>query len=187
MGDFETLLKRGEKFHGHLCPGIVMGTRMAMAGMRELGMNPMEKSHDLIVYVEIDRCATDAIQSVTGCSPGHRSMKLRDYGKFAATFVDIKTGKAVRISVNQKSAPDRGNGKEAMKEAIKTLSHVPEEELLRIQPVSVDIPEDDIPGFPKHKARCSVCGDQILDGREVMVDGKPQCKACAYGAYYKIK
>jgi Formylmethanofuran dehydrogenase subunit E len=163
-----------------------MGTRMTMAGMRELDMSPMEKNRNLIVYVEIDRCATDAIQAITGCSLGHRTLKLRDYGKFAATFVDTRTGKAVRVSVRQKPSPERdgGDAKEAMKEAIKTLSMVPEAELLLIQQVSVNIPEEDIPGFPKHKATCSLCGEQTLDSREVIVDGKTCCKPCAAGAYY---
>jgi len=187
MSDFETLLEKGKKFHGDLCPGIVMGTRMTMAGMRELGMDPLERNRNLIVYVEIDRCATDAIQAITGCSPGHRTLKLRDYGKFAATFVDTETGKAVRVSVVQKPAPERDqkNVKESMKEAIKKLSAIPEEELLRIRKVRVDIPEEDIPGFPKRKAICGICGEQILDGREVVVKGKTCCKPCAEGAYYK--
>ena len=187
MSDFETLLEKGKKFHGDLCPGIVMGTRMTMAGMRELGMDPLERNRNLIVYVEIDRCATDAIQAITGCSPGHRTLKLRDYGKFAATFVDTETGKAVRVSVVQKPAQERDqkNVKESMKEAIKKLSAIPEEELLRIRKVRVDIPEEDIPGFPKRKAICGICGEQILDGREVVVKGKTCCKPCAEGAYYK--
>lgn len=183
MSDYATLVKKAEKFHGHMCPGIVMGTRMAMAGMRELGMDPDEHKRDLIVYVEIDRCATDAIQAITGCSLGHRTMKHKDYGKFAATFVDLGTGKAVRISI--KDTPGGGPGSGDMKVAMKTLAALPEEELLKITPVTIDIDEDDKPGLPRRKVNCAICGERIMDGRDLSRGGKPVCKACAEGAYYK--
>lgn len=182
MSDFETLLKKASKFHGDTCPGIVMGTRMTMAGMRELGMSPFERNRDLIVYVEIDRCATDAIQAITGCSLGHRTLKHVNYGKFAATFVDAAKGRAVRVT--KKNTPNGKPGEGDMKEAIKRLSSVPESELLNIKKVSVELNEYDLPGFPRQRAVCSVCGEQILDGRELTKDGKPVCRACAEGAYY---
>jgi formylmethanofuran dehydrogenase subunit E len=182
MGDFEILLKKAEKFHGHLCPGIVLGTRMSMAGMRELGLNPMEKTRDLIVYVEIDRCATDAIQAVTGCSLGHRSLKYMDYGKFAATFVNSSTGKAVRVSVIEKRDENQAN--DDMKTTVKRLSAIPESEILSINLVTLKVGEKDRSGFPTKRVNCSVCGEQVMDGRELYRNGKPVCKACANGAYY---
>ena len=188
MSDFELLLQKGKAFHGDICPGIVLGTRMTMAGMRALGLSPLEKHHDLLVYVEIDRCAADAIQAITGCSLGHRTLKFRDYGKLAATFVNARTGEAVRVSVIEKT--DRGrdgpNVKEAMKEAVKRLSAAPEAEILRLARVLVQVPEEDLPGFPRSKVICSRCGEQVLDGREIVVDGRPLCKACASGSYYTI-
>lgn len=183
MSDFETLLEKGKNFHGDICPGIVMGTRIAMAGMRELEMNVFEKNRDLIVYVEIDRCMTDAIQAVTGLTMGHRTLKFRDYGKFAATFVDLSTNKAIRISALESS---RGDPSEVdMDEIVEKLSNIPEEELMRIEAVQVDIPEEDIPGFPKYKTFCEECGERILDRREIIVDDKTFCKACAEGQYYQ--
>lgn len=183
MSDFETLLEKGKNFHGDICPGIVMGTRIAMAGMRELEMNVFEKNRDLIVYVEIDWCMTDAIQAVTGLTMGHRTLKFRDYGKFAATFVDLSTNKAIRISALESS---RGDPSEVdMDEIVEKLSNIPEEELMRIEAVQVDIPEEDIPGFPKYKTFCEECGERILDRREIIVDDKTFCKACAEGQYYQ--
>ncbi len=183
MSDFETLLEKGKNFHGDICPGIVMGTRIAMAGMRELEMNVFEKNRDLIVYVEIDRCMTDAIQAVTGLTMGHRTLKFRDYGKFAATFVDLSTNKAIRISALESS---RGDPSEvSMDEIVEKLSNIPEEELMKIEAVQVDIPEEDIPGFPKYKTFCEECGERILDRREIIVDDKTFCKACAEGQYYQ--
>ena len=197
MSDFDILLGKGREFHGEVCPGIVMGTRIAMAGMRELGMDPSERNRDLMVYVEIDRCMADAVQAVTGITMGHRTLKYRDYGKFAATFVDMASGKAVRVSAvegppvnkdddNVKSdESNKNSGMPDMKEMVEKLSKVPEEELLVIEEVKVDIPPQDIPGFPKYRAYCEQCGDRVLDRREVIVDGRTLCKACAEGPYYQ--
>jgi len=183
VSEYEELLAKAKKFHGDVCPGIVLGTRVAMVGRRELGMSATEKNRDLIVYVEIDRCMADAIQAITGCSLGHRSLKAMNYGKFAATFVDTARGNAVRVSVKERTGPRPGKGDR--KDMVKTLAETPEADLIRIQKVRVAIPDQDMPGFPKYKAVCSQCGDQVLDGRESMVGGKPVCKACAQGAYYE--
>ncbi|HOI72134.1 MAG TPA: FmdE family protein [Methanobacterium sp.] len=190
MSDFDILLEKGRNFHGEVCPGIVLGTRVAMAGMRELGMDPFVRNRDLMVYVEIDRCMADAVQAVTGITMGHRTLKYKDYGKFAATFLDLSNGKAVRVSVligppTSSDSSNEGNTKPDMKEMVEKLSKTPEEELLVIEEVKVDIKENDIPGFPKFKAFCEECGDRVLDRREVIIDGRILCKACAEGPYYQ--
>lgn len=182
MTMIDTLLQKAKELHGDVCPGIVMGTRMAMAGLRELGMDPLQKNRNLIVYVEIDRCATDAIQAVTGCTLGHRSLKSMNYGKFAATFVDTVSGKAIRITAYPKK-PDQP---EDTKEVVKMVYNAPEEELFAIQHVRVDIKKEDMPGFPTRKNICSSCGEQVMDGREVTVERKPVCRNCAEGSYYSI-
>src|SRR5512141_2841153 len=96
---FEALLQESVKIHGHLCAGQVLGVRMSMLGLREIGIGEPKGADrkSLIVFVETDRCATDAVQSVTGCSLGKRSMKFLDYGKMAATFLNLKTGRAIRV------------------------------------------------------------------------------------------
>ena len=182
MDTIDILLQKAKDFHGEICPGIVMGTRMTMAGLRELGRDPLEKRYDLIVYVEIDRCATDAIQAITGVSLGHRSLKHMNYGKFAATFIDTTSGKAVRIT----ALPKRPDQPQDMKEVAKMVCNAPEEELFQIQNVTVHIPPEDMPGFPTSKNICSVCGEQIMDKKEVIIDGKAQCKNCGKGSYYTI-
>ncbi|HAR95060.1 MAG TPA: formylmethanofuran dehydrogenase, partial [Deltaproteobacteria bacterium] len=105
--DLRTCLEEAKAFHGDVCAGIVLGTRLALLGLQAIGIDdPKGKDRkDLIVYVETDRCATDAILSVTGCHPGKRSMKILDYGKMAATFINVKTGKAVRVVVRSKGKP----------------------------------------------------------------------------------
>jgi len=186
MSDFNILLSKAKDFHGDLCAGIVLGTRMTMIGMRELGLNPMEQNRNLIVYVEIDRCIADAIQAITGCSLGHRSLKYRPYGKFAATYINIKASDAVRVSVVEKKRTDK-TGPEAMKEAVKILLEAPEADLFRIKKVQVDIPDGDMPGMPKRRARCSRCNEMIVDDKEVTVDGVVLCGNCAHGSYYVEK
>lgn len=184
MSDYEVLFQKAREFHGHVCAGIVLGTRLTIAGLRELRMNPHEYNKDLIVFMEIDRCGTDAVQAITGCSLGHRSMKFRDYGKFAATFVDLASGKAVRVAVNEKNRAQ--HDQMDPKEVLNVLATVPEDEILKIERVSITIPEDDIPGMPRHKTVCSTCGERIMDGREVMHDGKVMCRNCANGSYYQV-
>ena len=134
---FEGLLDESVKIHGHLCPGQVLGVKMSMLGLRNIGIDePKGKDRkSLIVFVEMDRCATDAVQSVTGCSLGHRTMKFMDYGKMAATFMNLKTGKAVRVVAKEdarekakKYFPEAENKYAAQLEAYKIMS---DEELLR--------------------------------------------------------
>jgi len=181
MDSLNILLEKAKEFHGDICPGIATGTRMTIAGMRELGMDPLTHNRDLIVYVEIDRCATDAIQAITGCTLGHKTLKQLNYGKFAATFIDTRTGKAVRIATYPKK-PDQPSDMNELKEMILTA---PEKELFSIQQVSVDIPEGDMPGFPTSITTCSRCGEQIMDGKEVVSNNTLFCKNCVGDSYYK--
>jgi len=190
MDDINPYLNKGREFHGDVCAGIVMGTRIALAGLRELGMNPDDRNRDLVVYVEIDRCMADAVQAVTGITMGHRTLKFKDYGKFAATFLDLSNGKAVRVSAVENPQPPQSDQKSDverpdMNQMVEKLINVPEEELILIEEVEVDIGEHDIPGFPKFRAYCEECGDRVLDRREVIIDGRTLCKACAEGSYYQ--
>jgi formylmethanofuran dehydrogenase subunit E len=184
MSDYEILFAKAKEFHGHVCAGIVLGTRLTIAGLRELGMNPHEHNKNLIVFMEIDRCGTDAVQAITGCSLGHRSLKFRDYGKFAATFLDLETRKAVRVAVNEKNRAKHDNLEP--KEVLRVLAEIPEDEILKIEQVTVEISDNDIPGFPRHKTVCSSCGEQIMDSREVIHKGNVMCKNCANGSYYRV-
>ena len=103
--DFETLVHEAELAHGHLCAGQILGVRMAMLGLARLGIDdPRGKDRKrLVTFVEIDRCATDAIAVVTGCRLGKRALKIRDWGKMAATFVDLPTGRAIRVAALESS------------------------------------------------------------------------------------
>lgn len=191
--NFENLLKESVKIHGHLCPGQILGVRMSMLGLRKSGIeDPKDKDRkSLIIFVEIDRCATDAIQSVTGCTIGKRTLKLLDYGKMAATFLNLKTGKAVRIVAKEESKiraknyfPEITDKYQCQTAAYKIMS---DEELFECEDVKIEIPEQDMPGRPIKRVRCDKCGEYVQDMREVYSGGKLLCKACADGAYYKIQ
>ncbi len=103
--EFKSLLEKPVSVHGHVCGGQLLGVRMAMAGLRELDVTDPDKRHNLVVYVEVDRCIADAIQIVSGCTMGRRSLKVIDYGKFRATFVNVTDGKAVRVSSKKDARP----------------------------------------------------------------------------------
>lgn len=188
--DFERLLAESVKIHGHLCPGQVLGVRMSMLGLRLAGIEePQGKDRkNLIVFVEMDRCATDAVQSVTGCSLGHRTMKFMDYGKMAATFVNLKTGKAVRILAKEEARekakeyfPEIQDKYKAQLEAYKIMSNT---ELFDIMDVKVNIKPEDMPGRPLRRIRCSSCREYVQDMREINKNGKLLCKPCANEGYY---
>src|SRR5215203_6380853 len=99
MESIETLLEECERLHGHMCAGQLLGTRMAVLGCRLIGVDDPRGADrkKLIVWVEVDRCMTDAVSAVTGVRLGKRTLKYVDYGKVAATFLNTETNKAVRV------------------------------------------------------------------------------------------
>lgn len=189
MTEIESLLEESVKLHGHLCPGQVLGVRMSMLGLRKIGIeDPKGKDKkNLIVFVEMDRCATDAIQSVTGCSLGKRTMKFLDYGKMAVTFLNLKTKEAVRVYAleearerAQRLFPHIEDKYGAQLEAYKIM---PNNELFKIEKTTISIKEEDMPGRPLSRVPCSLCKEYIQDRREIYIDGKPFCKPCAKGVF----
>ena len=180
MKGFDYYVKKSGDFHGHACAGIALGTKITMAAMQALGLDPEKKNKNLIVYTEIDRCMTDAVQAITGCTLGHRSLKHADYGKFAATFVNTDTGKAVRATI-----PEHISNEATIEETLCKISHIPDNELVMLQEVTVQIPETDLPGSPREKAVCASCGERVVDGRQVKKGGKTLCKSCAGNSYFQ--
>ena len=183
MKSLEEHLAETAAFHGGDCPGQTLGVRLARAGLEQIGVDdPLSDRwrKNIMVYVEIDRCASDAIGVVCGVTMGRRRLKWKDYGKLAATFVDLATGKAVRLAPG-KDVPHA----EHDVDPIEFWKDWTDEALFTWVPVSIDIPIEDLPGPPVSSVDCARCGESVKDRREVVVDGETLCKACAGDAYYR--
>jgi formylmethanofuran dehydrogenase subunit E len=163
---------------------------MALCGLDKIGISdPKGKDRKgLIVYVEMDRCATDAVQSVTGCSLGRRTMKFMDYGKMAATFVNLKTGRSVRVVVREEAREKASalfsgieNKEEAQLEAYAVMA---DDDLFDVMDVTVTPRPEDMPGKPLRRIRCEACGEHVQDMREIRRDGRVLCRPCVEGSYY---
>jgi formylmethanofuran dehydrogenase subunit E len=177
--------------HGHLCAGQVLGVRLAMYGLTMLGLqDPQGKDRKRIVtFVEIDRCATDAVMVVTGCRLGKRALKFRDWGKMAATFVDVETGKAVRVAARESSKalaksmhPEITDKNQQQMLAYREMS---DDQLFATQWVRVSLPPEEFPGYKGERIVCANCGEGINYRREVRREGKILCQACAGESYYQ--
>jgi formylmethanofuran dehydrogenase subunit E len=198
MLSLDEYLREAEQAHGHLCAGQVLGVRLAMLGLEKLGIeDPRGKDRKrLITFVEIDRCATDAIAVVTGCRLGKRALKFRDWGKMAATFVDlgikdVSTGKAIRIAAKESSKalarsmhPEIENNNEQQMLAYREM---PEDDLFTKQWVKVELPAEEFPGYKGERIVCARCGEGINLRREVVRDGRVLCRACAGEKYYEAQ
>ena len=179
MLTFQEDLKKAIDYHGHLCSGQVLGVRMARMALAYFKIEDPMKYKDLIVYVECDRCLADAIGIVTGCNLGRRRLKWMDYGKVACSFLDLQTKKAIRIVRVSHQYPKEG---EDLVEFFKSFT---DEELFRLEEIEIPIEPWDLPGRPTSVTVCEICNEEILDHREVIVNGRIFCKGCHQGSYYR--
>lgn len=191
MESLNVLLEECERLHGHMCAGQLLGARMALLGCREIGVDDPRGAdrRKLIVWVEIDRCMTDAISAVTGVRLGKRSLKYVDYGKVAATFLNTETDRAVRIVALERArtlADERfPDIKEKRERQFRAYSEATDEELFKVELVEVVLRDIDLPGSPRSRVICAICGEGVNDGREVIgADGDPFCRGCNQGNYY---
>lgn len=182
MYTFREDVERAAKYHGHLCSGQCVGVKIGRAGMRALGLDnddPLDRKK-VLVFVECDRCPADAISIVTGTRIGKRTLKVRDFGKVAATFLSPETGEGVRIARVVRRHPAEGE------DMIAFYENLPEEDFLEITPVKVDLQPGDLPGPPVSAVTCAACGEGVTDDRHVVRDNKTLCKACAGQCYYQV-
>ena len=192
MLSLDDLIREAEIAHGHLCAGQILGVRLAMLGLAKLGIDdPRGKDRKrLVTFVEIDRCATDAIGVVTGCRLGKRALKFRDWGKMAATFIDLQSGKAIRIAAKETSkqlAPRTTSGDRKQEPtADRAYREMKDDDLFSTQWVKVELPAEEFPGYKGERIVCAECGEGINFRREVERGGKVLCKACAGGRYYEL-
>jgi formylmethanofuran dehydrogenase subunit E len=191
LKSFDDYIFLAEQAHGHICAGQILGLRLALYGLDLLQLDDPLGAHRkrLVTFVEIDRCATDAITVVTGCRMGKRALKFRDFGKVAATFCDLQADRAVRVvaleSSKQKAKdlfPDIANKNEQQMMAYRQL---PDSDLFSHAWVRVRIGPEDLPGYKAPRVQCAQCGEGINFSREVQVDGRMLCRACAGESYYQ--
>ncbi len=188
MLDLPAILEISSSQHKHLCPRQVLGARIGLAGAAALGLDVPRRDKRLLVIVETDGCFADGVAAATSCTMGHRTMRLADYGKIAATFVDAKTETAVRVApqldIRQKAlryAPEESKHYYAQ---LMGYQRMPDEELLTIQPVRLGAPVQQIVSRNGVRVNCANCGEEIINEREVLVQGRPYCIACTSSAYY---
>jgi formylmethanofuran dehydrogenase subunit E len=190
MESLDAYLRAAEQAHGHICAGQVLGVRMAMLGLNKLGIeDPQGQDRKrLVTFVEIDRCATDAISVVTGCRLGKRALKFRDWGKMAATFVDVTTGRAIRVAATESSKalarqmhPELASKNQQQMLAYREMA---DDDLFTTQWVNVELPPEEFPGYKGERVVCGVCGEGINFRREIRRDGKVLCRGCAGERYY---
>ena len=191
LKSFDEYVAAAERVHGHICAGQILGLRMALYGLKLLGVDDPEgrDRKRLVTFIEIDRCATDAIPVVTGCRLGKRALKFRDFGKVAATFCDVRGDRAVRVvareSSKQRAAemfPEIANRNAQQMRAYREM---PDEELFTAAWVRVQIGPEEFPGYKSARAICEECGEGINFKREVVREGRVLCKACAGERYYE--
>ena len=193
MESLEEILVECERLHGHMCAGQLLGARMALLGCRLVGLDDPRGAdrRKTIVWVEIDRCMADAVGAVTGARLGKRTLKYVDYGKVAATFLNTDTNKAVRIVAREssRSLADERFAAIAKKSErqFRAYSEATDEELFKTEFVDLQLSEMDLPGSPRSRVTCEVCGEGVNDGREVKrPDGSVVCRGCDGGTYYQI-
>jgi formylmethanofuran dehydrogenase subunit E len=191
MKSFEEYVEMARIAHGHLCAGQILGVRMGMYGVSLLGLeDPAGRDRKrLVTFVEIDRCATDAIGVVTGCRLGKRALKFRDWGKMAATFVDLGEDRATRV-VALESSKDRARElypeiENRNEQQMKAYRELPDSELFSHQWVKVRLAPEEMPGYKAPRIECAHCGEGINFRREVVQNGATLCKACAGERYWE--
>jgi formylmethanofuran dehydrogenase subunit E len=194
LSDLDGLIVECGNLHGHICPGQILGVRMAVLGCHLTGIaDPRGLDRKkLIVWVEIDRCVTDAVSAVTGVRLGKRSLKYQDYGKVAATFLNLSDKSAYRIVAKEESReladalyPALDNKRERQ---LLTYREAEAAELFKVESVRIELDDFEMPGRPRRRILCAQCGEGVNDGRD-LVDAlnRRVCRYCALGGYYKIR
>jgi formylmethanofuran dehydrogenase subunit E len=187
--DIQRLLEKSAQHHSHLCPRQILGVRIGLAGMAALGLNANQGDKRLLVVLESDGCFADGVIAATDCTVGHRTLRVEDYGKVAATFVDTQTGRTLRVApapdVRQqacKCCPGESRHYFAQMQAYQVM---PEEKLLTITEVQLHTPIQQIISHPGLRVDCAICGEEIMNEREVSVADQSLCRACAGQSYYQ--
>ncbi len=186
--DLEYYLEKSAEDHDHLCPRQVLGVRIGLAGLEALGFSETPKKKRLMVICETDGCFVDGVTSVTNCTVGHRTLRIEDYGKIAATFIDVQTEQAIRIAphpqVRERAYAYVPQEKRHYFAQLYGYQIMPIEELLVFETVNLQTAITQIIGKLGVRVNCAICGEEIINQREIIRDGMTMCRACAGESYY---
>lgn len=189
--DIKPFLEIASRDHTHLCPRQVLGVRIALKGMELLGFEISLRHKHLLTISETDGCFIDGLIAVTQCTVGHRSLRVEDYGKAAATFVNTKTNVSIRIipalDVRERAhfyVPDEKRHYFAQLQAYQIM---PDDELMTVSEVTLNSPIHEIISYSGARVNCEHCGEEIINERQVMIEGKPYCRVCSVGGYYQLQ
>jgi formylmethanofuran dehydrogenase subunit E len=190
MPTLHDLLESCSALHRHLCPRQVLGIRMGLRAGELLSLEVPQAAKRLLTIVETDGCFSDGVAVATNCWVGRRTLRVEDYGKVAAIFVDTQTNEAWRIAPHPDArrqathyAPEAKNRWQAMLLGYQRMSN---SELLVAQRVTLVTPVSDLISRAGDRTQCERCGEEIINRREVVVDGETLCHACALGGYYRV-
>ncbi len=190
MIEMKTLLEQSAALHKHLCPRQVLGVRMGMMAEKILEFELPQTNKRLLTIVESDGCFADGVSVATGCWVGRRTLRMEDFGKIAATFIDTRTERAVRIAprhdVRQLAAHYAPEARTSWQAQLLGYQSMPFVELLNWQWVGLTMSLKQIISRPKLRTNCEMCGEEIINQREVVIDRQVLCCSCAGSSYYSV-
>jgi formylmethanofuran dehydrogenase subunit E len=191
QSDLPTLLKTSAAEHTHLCPRQVLGVRMGLAGLARLGLEAPVTTKTALIIIETGGCFADGLRAATGATVGHRTLRVEDLGKIAATFTAISQGTSLRLApradVRSRAQVYAPEEKRRYFAQLVGYQQMPDEELFNFHEVELRTPAEQIISHQNARATCAKCGEEIINEREVVLDGMVQCQTCAYGGYYRVK
>ena len=188
--DIQHLLEISSQDHSHLCPRQILGVRLGLAGMNAVGFKVPPSQKELLVITETDGCFVDGLSAATKCTVGHRTLRVEDYGKVAATFVNVKTGYAVRVApvldIRQRACNYASNEPRHYFAQMRAYQMMPDQEMFTISDAQLITSIEEIISRPGVRVNCDVCGEEIMNEREVKRDDSTLCRACAGNSYYRV-
>jgi formylmethanofuran dehydrogenase subunit E len=188
--NIQPLLEKSSRDHSHLCPRQILGVRMGLCGLKALGVSANQGSKRLLVITETDGCFADGLAAATDCTVGHRTLRVEDYGKAAATFVDTQTGLAIRVApaldIRERAYQYASNEPRHYFAQMQAYQVMPDEEMFTLTEVHLATSIAEIVSRPGVRVNCDACGEEIMNEREIHKDGQVLCKACASRAYYEL-
>ncbi len=187
--DIQPLLDKSTRDHSHLCPRQILGVRIGLGGMKALGFSAPPDNKQLLVIIETDGCFADGLSAATNCTVGHRTLRVEDYGKVAATFVDTKTSRAIRVAprlnIRELACSYVQNESRHYFAQMQAYQTMPDEKMLTCQEIFLNTSVEEIVSQPGMRVNCGACGEEIMNEREIRQGGFTLCRACAGDSYYR--